>query len=98
MREASDGGPLVFISQERTSHEITGCGKPVIKEELMMRMNGNECDADGKTIRECLKQAGYEEARVAVERNGVIVPKTAYGDTVLADGDEVEVVSFVGGG
>ncbi|MCD7981698.1 MAG: sulfur carrier protein ThiS [Clostridiales bacterium] len=64
----------------------------------MLRMNGNECDAAGRTIREYLKQAGYEESRVAVERNGVIVPKASYGDTVLADGDEIEVVSFVGGG
>ncbi len=64
----------------------------------MLRINGNECDAAGKTIREYLKQAGYEEVRVAVERNGAIVPKTEYKETVLADGDVVEVVSFVGGG
>lgn len=64
----------------------------------MLRINGNDCDAAGMTIREYLKQAGHEEVRVAVERNGRIVPKAAYGDTVLADGDEIEVVAFVGGG
>ena len=34
----------------------------------------------------------------AVERNGDIVPKAQYDETVLKDGDSVEVVSFVGGG
>ena len=45
-----------------------------------------------------LASAGYDPLRVAVERNGDIVPKAQYGETVLADGDSVEVVSFVGGG
>ena len=36
--------------------------------------------------------------RIAVERNGEIVPKARYGETVLAEGDSVEVVSFMGGG
>ena len=35
---------------------------------------------------------------VAVERNGDIVPKRLYGETVLADGDALEIVGFVGGG
>ena len=36
--------------------------------------------------------------RIAVERNGEIVPKRLYGETVLQDNDVIEVVSFVGGG
>jgi len=36
--------------------------------------------------------------RIAVERNEEIVPKAKYAETVLADGDVVEVVNFVGGG
>ena len=36
--------------------------------------------------------------RIAVERNGDIVPKAQYDETMLCDGDVVEVVSFVGGG
>lgn len=36
--------------------------------------------------------------RVAVELNEEIVPKAKYGETVLKDGDKVEVVRFVGGG
>jgi sulfur carrier protein len=36
--------------------------------------------------------------RVAVERNGAIVPKSRHADTLLADGDRLEVVIAVGGG
>jgi thiamine biosynthesis protein ThiS len=36
--------------------------------------------------------------RVAVERNREILPKASYGSTALEDGDELEVVEFVGGG
>jgi sulfur carrier protein len=36
--------------------------------------------------------------KVAVERNGEIVPKSAHSTTVLADGDRLEIVAAVGGG
>jgi sulfur carrier protein len=36
--------------------------------------------------------------KVAVERNGEIVPKSAHASTVLADGDRLEIVAAVGGG
>jgi sulfur carrier protein len=36
--------------------------------------------------------------RVAVERNGEIVPRSRYADTPLADGDRLEIVVAVGGG
>ena len=45
-----------------------------------------------------LEEASYDLARIAVECNGEIVPKRVYGETVLKDGDVLEVVSFVGGG
>ena len=64
----------------------------------MVKINGTEADAAGKTVAEFLAAASYSPERVAVERNGEIVPKAEYDSTVLADGDSVEVVSFVGGG
>jgi sulfur carrier protein len=36
--------------------------------------------------------------KVAVERNGEIVPKSAHASTLLADGDRLEIVVAVGGG
>ena len=64
----------------------------------MVKVNGAEFDIAGKTIAEFLATTNYDPKRIAVERNGDIVPKSRYGETVLADGDSLEVVSFVGGG
>ena len=60
--------------------------------------NGEELNIAGKTVAEYLATTNYDPKRIAVERNGDIVPKSQYGETVLQDGDSVEVVSFVGGG
>lgn len=64
----------------------------------MVIINGEEKDVAGKNISEYLATANFNMARIVVERNGEIVPKADYDSTVLADGDEIEVVSFVGGG
>jgi len=37
-------------------------------------------------------------AKIAVERNLEIIAKSRYGETMLADGDRIEIVQFVGGG
>ena len=64
----------------------------------MVKINGTEYDAAGKTIAEYLETTDYNSLRIAVERNGEIVPKATYAETVLQDGDSVEIVNFVGGG
>lgn len=64
----------------------------------MVKINGEELDIAGKSITQYLSDTNYDTKRIAIERNGNIVPKAAYDETILADGDELEVVSFVGGG
>lgn len=64
----------------------------------MVTINGNPTPAGGEILLAYLTQAGYDPAKVAVERNGDIVPRARYGQTILADGDAVEIVQFVGGG
>lgn len=64
----------------------------------MVKVNGKELDIAGKTVADYLALTNYDPKRIAVERNGEIVFKSQYGETVLEDGDSVEVVSFVGGG
>ncbi len=64
----------------------------------MVKINGQELPVAGKTISEYLAQTTYHPQRIAIERNGEIVPKAEYESIVLEDGDSVEVVSFVGGG
>lgn len=41
---------------------------------------------------------GYTGKRIALERNGDIVPRSTYANVQLADGDKLEVVVAVGGG
>ncbi len=64
----------------------------------MVKINGGERNVAGKTVAEYLATTSYDPKRIAVERNGDIVPKAQYGEIVLKEGDSVEVVSFVGGG
>ena len=64
----------------------------------MITINGKETDCAGLTVAQYLETTTYDPKRIAVEKNGEIVPKAAYADTILQDGDAVEVVSFVGGG
>ena len=64
----------------------------------MVKVNGKELDIAGKTLAEYLSTTNYDMKRIATELNGDIVPKATYAETVLKDGDSVEIVSFVGGG
>lgn len=64
----------------------------------MVKVNGKELDLAGKTVAEYLLTTDYDAKRIAVERNGEIVFKSQYSETVLNDGDSIEIVSFVGGG
>ncbi len=45
-----------------------------------------------------IEQLGYTGKRIALERNGEIVPRSTYMDVQLADGDRLELVVAVGGG
>ena len=65
----------------------------------MSQVNGTPLPlSPGMTVQQYLAPTTYDPARIAVERNGEIVPKRLYGETVLQDDDVLEVVSFVGGG
>ena len=64
----------------------------------MLKINGEEKEAAGQTVADYLASSGFNAARVVVELNEAIVPKGRYADTVLRDGDQVEIVCFMGGG
>jgi sulfur carrier protein len=50
------------------------------------------------TFAQLLHEMELAGRRLAIERNGEIVPRSRFGDAHLADGDRVEVVMAVGGG
>ncbi|HUF43406.1 MAG TPA: sulfur carrier protein ThiS [Verrucomicrobiae bacterium] len=66
---------------------------------MKVKVNGEEKEiADGQTVGSLLQELQIRPARVVVEHNRNIVPRDAYGATLLADGDALEIVHFVGGG
>ena len=65
----------------------------------MIIVNGKEINLTKETsVAEYLEQNQYQIKRIAVELNGDILPKYSYSDTMLKDGDRLEVVTFSGGG
>lgn len=65
---------------------------------LSLTVNGEPRRAAPGTIASLVASLDLDPAKVAVERNGEIVPRSTLGDVALADGDVLEIVHFVGGG
>jgi thiamine biosynthesis protein ThiS len=66
---------------------------------MRLTVNGEVREApDSATLADLLASLGIESARVAVERNREIAPKSLWGAIALQDGDRLEIVQFVGGG
>ena len=66
---------------------------------IQLSVNGESRQVPvGLNISRLLDELGLTGKRVAVERNGEIVPRSRHGDTALAEGDQLEIVVAVGGG
>lgn len=66
---------------------------------VAIRVNGEHRRVNGGiSIAEMVNGLGLDPLRVAVERNLKIVPRGRLGDTCVEDGDDFEIVHFVGGG
>jgi sulfur carrier protein len=66
---------------------------------MRLLLNGEERDvADVVTIADLVASLGLDARKVAVERNLEIAPRSTYAETALADGDRIEIVTFIGGG
>jgi thiamine biosynthesis protein ThiS len=66
---------------------------------LSIRVNGEHRRVKGGiSIADLALELGLEPARVAVERNLEVVPRSTLADVAVEDGDEFEIVTFVGGG
>ncbi len=67
--------------------------------KLSLIVNGEPRSiAAGATVADLVADIGLNPVKVAVERNAVIVPRSTLADVALADGDQLEIVHFVGGG
>ena len=67
---------------------------------MRILLNGESRDLSSPvTVQALLESLGIDSRRVAVERNLVVVRRAHYDDRArVGDGDEVEIVNFVGGG
>lgn len=66
---------------------------------MTIRLNGEPHELAGPmTISDLLARLGIDPRRVAVEHNLRILKRDKYGETPIAEGDEIEIVNFVGGG
>ena len=66
---------------------------------MTIRVNGDPVELAGPlTIAALLAQLHIDPRLVAVEHNLTIIKRARYESTPIAEGDEVEIVNFVGGG
>jgi thiamine biosynthesis protein ThiS len=66
---------------------------------VTIRLNGDPHELRRPlSVSELLQELDIDARRVAVELNLTVVKKAAYDSSVITDGDEVEIVNFVGGG
>ncbi|MGE8142389.1 sulfur carrier protein ThiS [Novosphingobium sp. NPDC080210] len=66
--------------------------------QLSITLNGEPRRANAGSIADLVRSLELDPGKVAVERNGLIVPRSTLGEVALGDGDVLEIVHFVGGG
>jgi len=65
----------------------------------MIQLNGDPLEIPGPlTVSELLARLEVDARRVAVEHNLVVLKRAAFDATLVGDGDQIEIVNFVGGG
>ena len=66
---------------------------------LQVRINGEHRRVDsGISVAQLVREIGFDPLRVAVERNLEVIPRSTLEEVQVEDGDDYEVVHFVGGG
>jgi thiamine biosynthesis protein ThiS len=66
---------------------------------VTITLNGEPFELSGPlTVTELLRRLEIDARRVAVEHNVTVLKRAAFDETVVREGDEVEIVNFVGGG
>ena len=66
---------------------------------MTIRLNGDEHTLPGPlSVADLLVRLEIDPRRVAVERNFHVIKRDAYATTPVTEGDEIEIVNFVGGG
>ena len=98
--EAASAGPAEAKNEAKNEANIEAAPDAVMPEGIIdIVVNGEPRQvAAGITVTGLLAALGLADRRVAVERNREVVPRAEHARTVLAAGDTIELVTFVGGG
>ena len=66
---------------------------------MEITLNGDRLELNGPvTVSQLLSWLDIDPRRVAIEHNLTVIKRAAYEDTLVREGDQVEIVNFVGGG
>lgn len=66
---------------------------------MKLTVNGEEKTVpEGSTLAQLVRELGLDRNPIAIEVNRRVVPRDRHGDTLLAEGDRLEIVTLVGGG
>ena len=66
---------------------------------MKVYINGEaEIFEESSTVASLVEKFALNLKKVAVEVNLTVIPRSLYGETVLSDGDQIEIVQFIGGG
>jgi len=84
------GGVLYFF-------RLTSIQRPAV---LAITLNGalRQIAVDQTTVADLIRELALDGKRIAVEKNGEIVPRSRHAETPVASGDTIEIVAAVGGG
>ncbi len=65
---------------------------------MQLVVNGEAREMTASTVAAMVGELGLDARKVAIERNLAIVPKSQFSQTLLHEGDRIEIVHFIGGG
>jgi sulfur carrier protein len=65
---------------------------------ITLTLNGEERQTSSSTIAELLTEIDAPIRGIAIEKNSEIIPKSSHAESMLKEGDVVEIISFIGGG
>lgn len=66
--------------------------------QILINGNARQFTASSMTISDLVKELNVAGKRIAIERNGEIVPRSLFAEVAIKEGDKLEIVGAVGGG
>ena len=87
--------PLNYTRRKRYNNGIISYGD---REMALCTINGEIKETEAHTVAGLLAEMNLRGRKIAVEKNGAVVPRSMHDSESLADGDILEIVGAVGGG